>query len=215
MRQSKRTRHFLYHGELTDAPGRCESWNDYLTYLGRGRWELLAEGTDFSGICDIEPVKQLMSTRALIDWVMDRDAELEETSTPKNEDDGDGEEESPQRSLGLYGWRLYEIAQLEEASYCVTCLERWMAGTWPPQRAVRVLDIKGVTRRGVWIRIYHRVFDVDTNLGPAFLYPPAPDRRAQLVLKSESSMSQGRVVRVTRKLMAKIEALMPALEALP
>ena len=63
------------------------------------------------------------------------------------------------------------------------CQRERLAGAWPPekkQRAVHTLNIKGVTRRGVWIRIYHTVFDVDTNLGPAFLYPPGADRAAKL-----------------------------------
>jgi hypothetical protein len=58
------------------------------------------------------------------------------------------------------------------------------------------------------------VYEVDTNLGPGFLYPPDTNHAAKLILKSENSMSSGRVVKVSRALMVKIDALRPRLEAL-
>jgi len=79
---------------------------------------------------------------------------------------------------------------------------------------VRILAIKGITRRGVWISVYHQVYDVESNLGPAFLYPPDGDRAAKLILKTESSVSEGRVVKVPKVFMEKINALRPSLETL-
>jgi len=212
----KNDRYFLFHGEIADAPGRNESWDEYLRYRGKSRWDLIVEGTDFSGASAAEPVKEVMSTRALVNWVQERDAEIEEAATEAVDDLDESKDEVPQREFGPRATRLREIAVSVGATYCVSCLDGWRAGTWPPekQRAIRILDVKGVTRRGVWIRIYHSVYEVDTNLGPGFLYPPGADRAAKLILESEGSMSAGRVVMVPTALMSKIEALRPDFESL-
>lgn len=209
-------RQFLFHGELSDAPGRNESWDEYLRYRGNNRWELIIEGTDFSGTIAAKPVKEVMSTKALVTWVSERDAEIEEGSTDAVDDLESSQDDDPQRQFGPRAERLREIAVSVGATHCVSCLDGWLAGSWPPEkhRAIRILDIKGVTRRGVWIRIYHSVYEVETNLGPGFLYPPGADRAAKLILKSERSMSAGRVVKVPPALMAKIESLKPSFEAL-
>ncbi len=209
-------RQFLFHGELSDAPGRNESWDEYLRYRGNNRWELIVEGTDFSGTIAAKPVKEVMSTKALVTWVSERDAEIEEGSTEAVDDLETSEDDDSPRQFGPRAERLREIAVSVGATYCVSCLDGWLVGSWPPEkhRAIRILDIKGVTRRGVWIRIYHSVYEVETNLGPGFLYPPGTDRAAKLILKSESSMSTGRVVKVPTALMAKIESLKPSFEAL-
>lgn len=217
VRATTEDRHLLFHGELSDAPGRNESWNDFLRYRGNNRWELINEGTDFSGISDAEPMKEPLSTRALVNWVLERDAEIDDGLSWNADDQDEADENDPPRQLGPYGRRLREIATTVDAPYCVLCLDRWLTGSWPPekkQRAVTVLDIKGVTRRGAWIRIYHKVFDVETNLGPAFLYPPDAARTARLVLKSEGSISAGRIVKVSNALVAKIDALKPAFDLL-
>lgn len=209
-------RQFLFHGELSDAPGRNESWDEYLRYRGNNRWELIIEGTDFSGTIAAKPVKEVMSTKALVTWVSERDAEIEEGSTDAVDDLESSQDDDPQRQFGPRAERLREIAVSVGATHCVSCLDGWLAGSWPPEkhRAIRILDIKGVTRRGGWIRIYHSVYEVETNLGPGFLYPPGADRAAKLILKSERSMSAGRVVKVPPALMAKIESLKPSFEAL-
>ena len=215
--------HHLFHGELSDAPGRNESWDEYVRYRGNNRWELIIEGTDFSGGGATEPIKETKSTKAIVAWALDRDAEIEEDwaeaiDNPNDDDDDDededeDEDEDVQRQLGPRGERLREIAESVNATYCVSCLDGWISGSWPPERAIRILNITGVTRRSVW-RARYRVYEVDTNLGPGFLYPPDAHRAAKLVLKSEGSMSPGRVVKVSGALMVKIEALRPRLEAL-
>lgn len=214
MKHSIRKMHHLFHGELTDAPGRNEEWDDYLRYLGHSRWEIITEGSDFSGASEIDSVKQTMGTRSLIEWVRDRDADFGESLRSDDPDEGDCESND---GLGPLGRRLLEIANSEGAHYCVTCLEQFARGDLPPYLRppkIRILNVKGVTRRNIWIRISHVVFDVDTNLGPAFLYPPSSDRDARLVLKSERSMSQGRLVKISRTVAARVRALMPDLEAL-
>lgn len=209
-------RHFLHHGELSDTPGRNESWNDYVRYRGNNRWELITEGTDFGGRGKAEPVLERMSTKALVSWALERDAEISEASL-KDSEVQDEDANDALRRLGPYGERLREIAVAVGASYCVSCLEGWVAGSWPPkgrQPAAHILAITGVTQRGIWIRTYHSVFIAETNLGPAYLYPPGADRSARLVLKSETSMSAGRIVKVPKALLAQITELRPALAAL-
>lgn len=209
-------RQFLFHGQLSDAPGRNESWVEYLRYRGNNRWELIIEGTDFSGTIAARPVKEVMSTKALVNWVSERDAEIEEGSMEAVDELESSQDDDPQRRFGPRAERLREIAVSVGATYCVSCLDGLLAGSWPPEkhRAIRILNIKGVTRRGVWIKIYHSVYEVETNFGPGFLYPPGADRTAKLILKSESSMSAGRVVKVPTALMAKIESLKPSFDAL-
>jgi hypothetical protein len=207
-----RDRHTLFNGELSDAPGRNESWTEYLRYRGSNRWELIIEGTDFCGVSTAEPLKEKISTKALLKWVLDRDSE-DGGGLPVDCDNDD----DPPKTFGPRAETLREIAVIEGATFCVSCLDGWLAGAWPPmkqQPVVHILAITGVTRRGVWIRIYNSVFVVDTNLGPAYLYPPGHDRRARLLLKTESSMSPGRMVKVPRALLPQIEALKPAFEAL-
>jgi hypothetical protein len=213
-----RERHHLFHGELSDAPGRHESWDDYLRYRGNNRWQLIAEGTDFNGMTSAELIEESMSTGALVMWTLERDAERRESSLGVVEEDVEVDDDTPIRQFGPFGKRLREVAVVVGAPYCVSCLDGWLSGSWPPKKklpAVRVLKINGVTKRGVWIGIYHRVFDVDTNLGPAFLYPPGADRAGKLVLKAESSSSAGRRAIVPKAFMAKLEALRPVLDALP
>jgi hypothetical protein len=60
-------------------------------------------------------------------------------------------------------------------------------------------------------RIYHSVYDIETTLGPAYLYPPQEDGSAKLVLKTESSMSPGRLVKLPGEVLAKLEVLRPEL----
>jgi hypothetical protein len=207
-------RHFLHHGELSDAPGRNESWNDYVRYRGKNRWELITEGTDFDGRGTAEPTCERMSTRTLVNWILELDAEIAEGSLEDREEQDEDADDAP-RELGPYGERLLEIAGAVDAPYCVACLKGWVAGSWPPKKpAPRILAVTGVMRRGIWIRVYHSVFLVETSLGPAYLYPPGADRSARLVLRSETSMSPGSVVKVPKALLPRIEELRPALAAL-
>ncbi len=126
-------RQFLFHGELLDAPGRNESWDEYLRYRGNNRWELIVEGTDFSGTIAAKPVKEVMSTKALLTWVSERDAEIEEGSMEAIDDPETSEDEAPQRQFGPRAERLREIAVSVGATYCVSCLDGWLVGTWPPE----------------------------------------------------------------------------------
>ena len=73
-------RHHLFHGELSDAPGRNESWDQFLCYQENNRWVLITEGTAFSGTAELEATKDSMSTRQLLTWVLERDDEIRDAS---------------------------------------------------------------------------------------------------------------------------------------
>ena len=222
-------RHFLFHRELSDAPGRNESWDEYLRYLGNSRWELTMKGTDFFGLMEAKPLREVMTTTRLLNWVLERDEEIKENPTTSLNDQGNEAYsttslDDKQRStdddtvskFGPYAERLREIADSEGASFCVSRLDAWLSGKWPSEKSVRILDIKGVIRRDVWKGVYHCVFDVDTNLGPGYLYLPNADRTAKLVLKSEASSltSADRIVKVPKRLQSKIAALKPEYDML-
>ena len=60
-------------------------------------------------------------------------------------------EEQHKRAFGPYAERLREIAVEVGADYCVSCLDRWLKGAWPPVRnppMLKILEVRGVTRRG-------------------------------------------------------------------
>jgi hypothetical protein len=209
---SSKLSHLLFHGELSDAPGRDESWDEYVRYLGNHRWKLTVESTDFAGVVTVPPVGEVMSTKSIVNWVLERDAEIESDAEDCNEDD----DSISSKELGPRGERLREIAASEDALYCVKCLDGWLIGSWPPkkrQATVRLLEVKRLTQRGVWIRIYHTVYDVETNLGPAYMYPPNASHMARLVMKTEGSMSPGRMVKVPKEFWSRIEALKPTIDS--
>lgn len=212
--KTRADQHHFFHGELTDAPGRNESWDHYLRYRGNGRWHLITESTDFSGTDDLPESKEVMSTRQLVLWAIERDSEIEESSQHRGNSSGDDDVEEPKKPLGPYTERLREIALDVGATYCVKSLDGWAAGTWPTVPTVRILKVVGVTRRGVWIRIYHDVYKVETNRGAAYMYPPDQDGHAKVVLASESSMSPGRKIKLDKKVLSQIALFTPALKKL-
>lgn len=202
-RKTLTDKHHFFHGELTDAPGRNESWDHYLRYRGNGRWHLITESTDFSGMDDLPDSKEMMSTRQLVQWAIERDSEIESSQLSRDSLDDDDVDES-KKPLGPYAERLREIALDVGATYCVKCLAGWAAGTWPTIPTLRILKVVGVMRRGVWIRIYHDVYRVETNLGDAYMYPPDQDGYAKVVLKSEGSMSSGRKVKLDKSILKQV-----------
>lgn len=206
--------HHLFHGELTDAPGRNESWDHYLRYRGNGRWDLITESTDFSGMENLPARKEVMSTSQLVHWAIERDSEIEASSQRSGDSSEDNDVEESHKPLGLYTKRLREIALDVGATYCVKCLDEWAAGTWPIVPTLRILRVVGVTRYGVWIRMYHDVYKVETNQGAAYMYQPDRDGRVKVVLESESTMSPGRNVKLDKKIRSQITAFEPALRKL-
>ena len=211
-RETRTEQHQFFHGELTDAPGRNESWDHYLRYRGNGRWHLITESTDFAGMEDLPENKEVMSTRQLVQWAIKRDSEIEESSQHSGDSSDDDDVEESQKPLGPYTERLREIALDVGATYCVKCLDGWAAGTLPAVPTVRILKVVGVTQRGVWIRIYHDVYKVETNRGAAYMYPPDKDGHAKVVLASEGSMSPGRKIKLDKKVLSQVALFTPALK---
>lgn len=206
--------HHFFHGELTDAPGRNESWDHYLRYRGNGRWDLITESTDLSGMEDLPESKEVMSTRQLVRWAIERDSESEESSQRSGDTSDDDNVDESKKSLGPYTERLREIALDVGATYCVKCLDGWAAGTWPTIPTLRILRVVGVTRRGVWIRIYHDVYKVETNRGAAYMYPPDKEGHAKVVLECEGSMSPGRKIKLDKKVLSQAAEFEPAMKQL-
>jgi hypothetical protein len=205
--------HF-FQGELTDAPGRNETWDHYLRYKGNGRWELITHATDFSGMLDLPPTKELMSTRQMVHWALERDDEIRESDQAGGELNDGSDENDLVRTPGVYAERLREIAVEVKADYCVKCLDDWLTGTWPNVPSIKILKIQGVTRRGIWIKIFHSVYEVETNLGLAYMYPPAENGFSKVILKSEGTMSAGRQVKVSNTILNQLEAFRSAWEKL-
>jgi hypothetical protein len=177
--------HFLHEGHLDDAPGRDESWTEYVAYLGRGQWALKIVGTDLSGYHHHPYPVEYLGTRRMIRWTLDRDALDRETPLSKSAMSLGADEDHPDVKKPLFGrtQRLYRVAKTVDATLCVRLLDQWVAGTWPkPPPRPLILAVHGVHALGIWRGVYHATFKVDTNLGPGFLYPPDDQGRARLVL---------------------------------
>ena len=206
--------HLLFREDTVDSHGEVVHVTGLLRYGGDNRWELRTELTNERGDQLLVPTKEVMGTTALIGWVLQRDTEAGKSADHATQStDADKGDDRP-IVFGPNALRLREIAMQLNMNYCVEYLGGWLDGTWHPtekEPAVRILDIKGIKEYGVWIRVYRSLFDVDTNFGPAYLYPPDADRSAKLVFKPGSSLSGERVVSVPKFLLPKIEALMPAL----
>lgn len=199
-------RHVLHQGYLCDIPGRSESWTESVRYRGRGTWELVSQGTDFGGSDRGEVFKEKLSTKRMMQWVLERDAEEADSEPSQSGEEEERGEDEARNALGPRASRLLEIAAIVGAEYCHRCLLGYADGTWPPKpKAPTITQITGVALRPVWIRVSHAVFTVTTSAGPAFLYPPDQSGLARLVLKSASSMNQGCAVRLTRKWMRELE----------
>ena len=213
----KTEHHILHRGEISDSPGKNECRSNFVRYGGDNRWELVTEATNSAGMVQSEPVRQVMGTSALVKWAVHHDKELEVGASDNSHFEQDSEEEDDKRSFGPTASRLREIASYLNASFCLACLDGWLAGNWPTPKKepkVQILDVRGITKRAVWIRIFHAVYEVDTNLGLGYLYPPDADGYAKVVLKSGDIRLADRIVQVPKRLIPKIESLKPALELL-
>jgi len=63
----------LFSGELSDAPGRCESWTEELCYLGKNKWLLRSSGTDFSGTKEGETFQEENDTNGMLERLIELD----------------------------------------------------------------------------------------------------------------------------------------------
>jgi len=63
----------LFDGELSDAPGRNESWTEELCYLGKNKWLLRCSGTDFSGTKEGETFQEENDTNRMLERIIELD----------------------------------------------------------------------------------------------------------------------------------------------
>ncbi|WP_194266300.1 hypothetical protein [Dechloromonas sp. H13] len=213
--------HQLYSGELHDAPGRAESWTEYVRYLGNNRWELINEGTDYEGAELGKPSIERLGTKALLLRILQSDAdELEgaaHNQTPgARQSENEDREDQPQ--IGPRATRLFEIAKEESATLCIECLNAWLEGHWPKPKprssAPKICKINGVAKKGIWLGVYRAVFSIETTLGPGYLHPPQRTGITSFCLTTSSGSDQGWRVHLNKQQMAVIEQFTPALKAL-
>lgn len=195
--------HNLYSGYLSDMPGRCESWTEAVRYHGRGQWTLRSYGTDFTGTSSGETYRERLSTKKLIHWVLERDSEDLDSEEC---DETYGEVCAPEKKLGERAGRLRDIAISVNAHYCKSLLDLYESGDWPSTpKAPKVLEITGVMKRGVWIRIYHAVYVANTTTGKAYIYPPNESGYSKLVLATSGSLNCGFQVRLSKQIKSQME----------
>lgn len=217
-----RKAHVLYEGYLLDAPGRNESWTEYVTYLGSNRWRLVSKGTSFDGGEAGEAYAERMGTQPLIKWCLQRDAEGAESAafhSIQSDETAPDDEEDDTVKLGDRAVRLIEIAREEDAAFCVACLEGLVAGTWPPKQKTplpvpRILSIDGVTRRGVWLGVYRPAYIVETTHGPGYMEAPGGNGYATVFLRSGAVSSAARSARIPKRLMPQLKNWQAEFEAL-
>jgi hypothetical protein len=112
--------HLLYQGELSDVPGRCESFYEYVRYLSEDKWELVCLGSEFSGIMPTDPQSDKMSSEDLVNWVFWQDEENDpgtEFGHVRNTDDKDEEGEH----AVLPGPRATKLTAIAELVGCEKC----------------------------------------------------------------------------------------------
>lgn len=215
-----RKAHVLFAGYLSDAPGRSESWTEYVTYLGSDRWRLVIEGTTFDGGNSAERQVERMGTQPLIRWCLERDALDAESAGLRSRRYGEAvteDEDDDTAQLGERTTRLIEIAKEEGAAFCVACLEGWVADTWPPRKHVaapRILSIKGVVKRGVWLGVYRPAYSVETTHGPGYMEAPGSNGYATVFLRSGAMSSGGRSVHIPKRLIPQLQKWHAEFEAL-
>jgi hypothetical protein len=143
---------------LSDMPGRCESWTEYVTPLGDDSWELTIEGTDFTGLREEEPMSQQNTTDELLSLLHDRDNDY-----------------VPSRKIGPRLKSLRTYAKRAGLTSVVKKIERIRRGTWPPRP--RVIRITGVTYCGSFPfnQEPQRIFlKIETTSGPCLMAVPHP-----------------------------------------
>ena len=115
--------HYLHGGELSDIPGRCETWQASVRYLGAEKWQLELSGTDFSGLEEREAELNTMTTDELVEWALTMD-EMEATPRPRRahwlgHQEALPEEDEEKANLGPRGSALLKIAEHEGAKSCI------------------------------------------------------------------------------------------------
>jgi hypothetical protein len=59
----------LFDGNLTDIPGRCESWTEEVCCLAKDEWLIRIRGTDFSGMEERDVSIESRTSEGIVDWL--------------------------------------------------------------------------------------------------------------------------------------------------
>ena len=200
----------LCAGELRDVPGRDESWSVCVRRNRSDNWSLIIEGTDFTGAVVLKPRTETMTAQSLVGWALDPDKEIQDVGGILLEGGVECEQARSQLPLGPFASKLRELAVELGDSACISLIDQRLESNYSPaegSQEVKILEVKGVAKIGVWIRTYRAVYEVLTNLGPAFMYPPLADGYAKLVFKVGQSTQPDILVKVPTELMPQLEAL--------
>lgn len=176
--------HLLFEDELTDMPGRCESWTEQVAYLGDGKWRLRIEGTNFEGTAQAEAETKDFDAAGMAKWAMRCD----------REDDESG------------GARAKALAEIAKQVGCKECLEI-LSGHGAKQQAEvpRVLRILGNGQRSVWIRTGVDAVEVETDQGQGTLVPTKDKAVWNLKLKKQTGINEGFEIRLEKALLDQIK----------
>ena len=147
----KHNKYLLWEGELTDAPGRCESWTEHLVYLGEDRWRLEIAGTDFCGTRKEDLNKEEFSTQKLIQWVSERDSEEKEIEKTR-------------------GAVLFDIATRVGCTGYFEIINNERVRGYSLGKTPKILKVIGKGVSSLWIRKTMDVVDVETDQGPGILH---------------------------------------------
>ena len=180
--------HLLFEDELTDMPGRCESWTEQVAYLGNGRWRLRIEGSNFEGTKQAEPETKEFDTEGVAKWVMRCDQEDEESG----------------------GARTKALAEIAKKVGCKECVEilggNGLGQSRRQQTEIpRILRILGQGQRSVWIRTGVNAVEVETDQGEGTLVPTKDEAVWHLKLKKQTGMKEGFEVRLEKALLDQIK----------
>lgn len=202
--------YFLCGGELHDGLGRNESWSVYLRRYNQDAWDLVVEGTDFTGEVKLKPkIMESLSAQSLVDWVFDLD-ELQDAEMTSPKDFFGPDETSPKLPKARCTRRLREIAEELGEVDCISLIDKRLrcevSVAFSPQQ-VRILEITGVTEIAVWLRTYRSVYKVVTNIGSAYMYPPQNNGFAKVIFKEGQPSSPEMFLEVPLELMSQLEAL--------
>ena len=183
--------HLLFEGELTDAPGRCESWTEHVEYLGDGKWRLCIEGTSFDGTKAEQPNIEEFTTARLVNWVKERSLE--------DEEDGEGRIEA-----------LVGIAKKVGCGECLKLLEK----DGKPKSAKRgkgnvpkVTKVIGKGQRTIWLHKTVPAIEVETDQGLGTLVEINGKNVWHLKLKSQTGLNDGFEVELEKPVLDQIKSL--------
>lgn len=164
----------IFEGELSDAPGRWETWTEYLTNLGADCWEIEIIDNDHTVGEVQELFREQYSTVELIDWLRDRDG-ADQNNAPIAK-------RTPR--VGERLKTLERYAKSASLSQLITIINRVRGDSWPPKpKAPRVLKITRVVEfsrppngRGP----KDKFLVVETENGPGIMSIPVIGQRSSL-----------------------------------